>query len=99
MINALITGVFNLVIGLVNLLLYPIDYAITHTLPGLSNAFELISDFFEHLSGVVPFVISYTGLTTTTIVIILELSVFILSAPIIIQTIKVAIKWYRTIKL
>lgn len=98
MIKALINGIMSLVISLVNLILAPIDAVINSALPSLSEAFDYISGFFDTLGNVVPFVISYTGINAVVLNIIIDLFVFILSVPLIVHTIKLAIKWYNKLK-
>lgn len=98
MIKAIINGIMSLVISLVNLILSPIDIVINNALPSLSSAFEYISNFFDMLGGVVPFVVSYTGINEVVLNIVIDLAVFILSVPLIVYTIKLAVKWYNTLK-
>lgn len=98
MIKALINGIISLVISLVNLLLTPINTLINNNLPGVAHALELINSFFDKLGEVCPFVISYFGLSTELLNLIVDLSVFILSIPLLVTTIKVAVKWYNNLK-
>lgn len=98
MIKALINGIMSLVISLVNLILAPIDALINSYLPGLSNAFSYINDFFEYLGNIVPWVISYTGINAIVLNIIIDLIVFILTVPLLVHTIKLAVSWYNKLK-
>ena len=98
MIKAIINGVFSLIISLVNLLLVPIDNVITRYLPSLSSGLSVINGFFDSLGDVVPWVISFTGLSSTTINLIIDLIVFIYTAPILVQSVKLAIKWFDKLK-
>lgn len=99
MIKAIINGIMSLVIGLVNILLKPIDLLINQFLPGLDNAFSVINNFFDMLGDVVPWLISYTGLSSVLISTIVDILVFILTVPIMIEAIKLAIRWYDKLKL
>ena len=47
MINAILKGIFSLVVGLVNLLLSPIDSLISSALPSLQSAFNVIGQFLK----------------------------------------------------
>lgn len=99
MIKAIVNGIITLITSLVSLILSPIDSLITQYLPGLSNAFSLISNFFTMLGNIIPWVLSYLGITTTTITICIDLIVFMYTAPYLIHSIKLAIKWYNSLKL
>lgn len=98
MINAIIKGIFKLVIALVNVILAPIDLLIEEFLPNISNALDQISNFFNILGNVFPFVISYTGLNSFVLVIIVDLFTFILTVPLMVHTIKLAVSWYDKLK-
>lgn len=98
MIKALINGIMSLVISLVNLILTPIDLLINSMLPSLGELLDYISSFFDMLGEVVPFVISYTGLNPLILSAIIDLTYFILMAPLAINTIKLAVSWYNKLK-
>lgn len=99
MIKVIINGIISLVIGLVSIILAPIDLLINQFMPNLSNAFSLINDFFETIGNIVPFVISYTGIKTEVLTICIDLIVFIYTVPYLVHAIKQAIKWYNSLKL
>lgn len=48
MINAIITGIFNLITNLFNTLLSPVLSVITSLFPSTQNLFSSISDFFSY---------------------------------------------------
>lgn len=98
MIDALFKGILNLVVTLVNILLYPIDALISSMIPSLDYAFTVVNDFISKLIKYVGFVISYTGLTATTINVIISLAVFIYSAPILVHGIKLSVKWFKVLR-
>lgn len=98
MINAIIKGIFKLIMGLVNLLLLPIDALITQFLPDVSSALNHVNDFFDLIGSYLPWVISYTGLLGLMSPIILIVT-FILTVPLMVKTIKLALKWYNKLKL
>lgn len=99
MIKAIIKGVMSLIISLVDVLLAPIDTVISTALPSLANALNLVNNFFDFIGGVVPFVISYTGINEIVLNIVIDLSVFILTVPLMVSAIKLAIRWYDKLKL
>lgn len=98
MIDAFLTGILNIVVFLVNILLYPIDALISSMIPSLDYAFTIVNDFISKLIKYVGFVISYTGLTATTINVIISLAVFIYSAPILVHGIKLSVKWFKVLR-
>lgn len=99
MINAILKGIMSLVIGLVNVLLTPIDLAIQSALPDLSSGISAIGSFFSLALHNIGFAISLTGLSSTAISLIILYFTFKLTIPITFSTIKLAIKWYNKLKL
>lgn len=99
MINAILKGIMSLVIGLVNVLLTPIDLAIQSALPDLSSGISAIGSFFSLALQNIGFAISLTGLSSTAISLIILYFTFKLTIPITFSTIKLAIKWYNKLKL
>lgn len=99
MIKAVINGVMTLVIALVNIILSPIDLLIGQYLPGLSEAFSTINQFFETIGDIVPFCLSYFGIKPAVLSICVDLLVFIYTMPYLVHAIKLAIKWYNSLKL
>lgn len=98
MINAILTGIMNLIIGLVGVLLKPIDIAIAAALPDLSSAISAVGSYFTLALDNVGFALSVTGLSSTAISILILYYTFKLTIPITFATIKLAIKWYDKIK-
>lgn len=99
MIKAIIMGIFKLILGLVNVLLIPIDTLIAQFLPSLDNALNSISEFFDYIGGFIPWVISYTGLSPLFLTIIIDIIVFILTVPLMVSAIKLALAWYNKLKI
>lgn len=98
MINAILKGIMSLIIKLVELLLYPIDLAISTALPDLSAAISSVGEYFGLALQNVGFAVSLTGLSSTAISIIVLYYTFKLTLPITFSTIKLAIKWYDKLK-
>ena len=99
MINASLTGIFNVIIALVNIILAPIDLAIASALPELDQAFSSIGSMFDVVNSVVGFVISASGLSDVAIDLVIAYWVFALTVPFTFSSIKLAIKWYNNLKL
>lgn len=98
MINKLLMGVISLIITLVNALLSPIDNLISSLLPGLDNAFTLIGNLLALLTDIIPWVMSWLGLNQTIRGLVVAYFTFVLTVPLIVHAIKLAIKWYDKLK-
>ena len=98
MINALLTGIINIVLFLVNLILIPFDTLISTFLPDLSNALTSVAVMFDYALSYIGFAIDMIGLSDFAISLIVSYWIFKLSAPIVFSTIKMALNWYRTLK-
>lgn len=99
MINSILTGIFNLMIGLIDIVLKPIDLIIQSVLPDLSNAISGIGAFLNLISQSLGWAISLTGLSSECLSLIVLYFTFKLTAPILFSTIKMAIKWYDKLKI
>ncbi|MDD7151615.1 MAG: hypothetical protein PUJ60_06425 [bacterium] len=98
MINAILTGIFKLIIGLVSLILSPIDALITNALPSLDNALTAVASFFNYIGSSIGWVISLTGLSSETLSLIVLYFTFKLTAPMLFYMIKLALSWYNKLK-
>ena len=98
MINAILTGIFKLIIGLVSIILTPIDALITSALPSLDNALTAVASFFTYIGSSIGWVISLTGLSSETISLIVLYFTFKLTAPMLFYMIKLALSWYNKLK-
>ncbi len=98
MINALLKGIMSLIIGLVSTLLKPIDLLILQFLPDLSNGLTAIGNMLNFASQYIGFAVSLTGLSNETLSLIVLYFTFKLTVPLMISTIKTAIKWYDKLK-
>lgn len=98
MINALLTGIFNLIIGLVSVVLAPIDLLIEQFLPDLGSAFGAVNAMFGIVNNVMGFCVSVTGLSSEALSLIVLYWTFKLTAPLAVSAVKQAIKWYQALK-
>lgn len=98
MIQAILNGIISLIIGLVSLVLAPIDGLITSALPDLSNALTAVGSFFNLISNGIGWVISATGLSSDTLSLIVLYFTFKLTAPMMFYMIKLALSWYNKLK-
>lgn len=98
MINAILSGIFKVIITLVSVLLYPIDALILTLLPDLSNALTSIGAFFNLIGQCLGWVVSVSGLSSQTISLIVLYFVFKLTAPLMFYLVKLALSWYNKLK-
>lgn len=91
-------GVFKIIISLVSLLLTPIDNLIAQFLPGLDDAFTMIGNLVQQLCNVVPWVMSWMGVSSVVVSLLVSYLTFKMSVPIVVHTIKLALKWYDKLK-
>lgn len=98
MINAILSGIINLIISLVNVILLPFDALIESALPDLSNAFTSIGQFLNIATSSIGWCISLTGLSTTALSLIISYYGFKLTAPLLFYMIKLALSWYNRLK-
>lgn len=98
MINALLKGIMSLIMNLVGVLLSPIDLLIQNFLPDLSGAINAIGSLFNLVSNTLGFCVSLTGLSSATLSLIVLYFTFKLTVPLLVSTIKTAIKWYNALK-
>lgn len=98
MINAILKGIISLIVGLVSIVLTPIDNLILSVLPNLSNAFTAIGNFLNLISTGIGWVVSATGLSNETLSLIVMYFTFKLTAPMLFYMIKLALSWYNKLK-
>lgn len=98
MINAILKGIISLIIGLVSLILNPIDNLILTALPDLSNALTAVGNFLNLISNGIGWAVSLTGLSNEALSLIVMYFTFKLTAPMLFYMIKLALSWYNKLK-
>lgn len=98
MIKAIINGIFNLVLGLVDIVLMPIDLIIQQFLPGVSDVISSIGAFFNYILGVIPFLCSWFHIPPYLILFLISYWTFRLTVPLLVHAIKNAVAWYNKLK-
>ena len=98
MINVILKGIISLIIGLVSLILTPIDNLILTALPNLSNALTAVGNFFNLISNGIGWAVSLTGLSNEALSLIVMYFTFKLTAPMLFYMIKLALSWYNKLK-
>lgn len=97
MINAILGGLIDLVMFLVNLLLAPIDMLINEYLPSVATGLQYINDFFDYILSFIPYILSWFNIPTLFIELVIAYYVFKLTVPFIVHTVKLALAWYEKI--
>ena len=82
-----------------NLILAPIDGLITATLPDLAVGIDAVGDMFAIVNNGVAFALDMSGLSDTAITLIISYFVFVLTVPLTFSSIKLALKWYNSLKI
>lgn len=95
MINAILKGIFKLIISLVSLILTPIDSLINSVFPSIANVLNTIDSFFSQILSFIPWILSWFHLPSYFITFVVGYWVFKLTVPLAIHTIKLAVKWYH----
>lgn len=98
MIAKIFTFLFDLVISLVQVLLSGIDSIIAQFLPQVSDALNMVSALFTNVLDFIPWVMSWMGLNSTVTTLAVAVFTFELTVPLLIHTVKLAIKWYDKLK-
>lgn len=98
MINALLTGIFKIIISLVDVIMTPIDALITSSLPDVSSALTSIGALFKLITQSLGWGISVLGLSGTCLSLIVMYYVFKLTMPLMFSLIKSALAWYNRLK-
>ena len=98
MIGKILSAIFKLVISLVTLLLSPIDALITSSLPDLGNALSSFSSLIDYVINFIGYVVDCSGLSSTAINLIIIYFTFVLLSRPVVYVIKLALKWYDTLK-
>lgn len=102
MISNIIIFVFQailyIVFTLIKLILLPFDLIIETFIPSVSNALETIGDFLVICAQSLGWAISASGIPYSAISLVATYFIFKLTLPLQMWFLKLAFKWYRTIK-
>lgn len=96
--QGIFTFVFHLVFKIVNVVLEPLNYLIETTIPGLSSIVSLVGAFFTWLSDLIPWVVSYLGLSQEILNLIVIFITFRITTTLSVNIIKFSLNWYRSLK-
>lgn len=98
MIDAILSGIFKIIISLVNLLLLPIDALIESALPSVATGIDYVANFFNYILGFIPYILSWFNFPDLFIDLVVAYFTFKLTIPLAVHTVKLAISWYDSIK-
>lgn len=99
MIQKIISGIFKLLIGLVSVIFSPIDNYIMSNIPALANVLTSINGLFNYATTYIGYIKDMLLLENYTIDLLIAYATFYLSAPLVFNAIKVAVKWYNSLKI
>lgn len=93
--------IFNLIITILeiicNILVIPILNIIDQYMPNIGNTLTYVGNFFTHIGQYNTFILSYTGLNDTIIIILVAMLVAIIMIPINTHILKMVAKWWETL--
>lgn len=99
MINAIIQGIFKLIMGLVDVVLKPIDLLIESVLPDVSQGLYFIGQLFDIVGKGLSWAVNASGLHSGILSFLVLFMTFKLTVPVTVSAIKKAIKWYNALKI
>lgn len=99
MIKVIISGIFKLLIGLISIIFSPIDNYIMSNVPSLANVLTAINGLFDYATTYIGYIKDMLLLENYTIDLLIAYATFYLTAPLVFNGIKVAVKWYNSLKL
>lgn len=99
MFNILLQGVVKFVSQVASALIQPIATMILNLFPSVSQPLSYVSGFLNYLKQFVPFAFSYLGLTAEVKAILISLATSLITIPIAVHVIKLAIRWYNALKI
>lgn len=95
-LQTLINAIFELLIVLANIILYPFSLLIAEFFPEVDGALESIAAMFEYASTYVGWAISLMGIPPLILTLMIGYFVFTITVGLAIWSIKVALKWVDT---
>lgn len=93
--NSIFTGLINLITGFMSIVMIPINFIISSTLPDLQNALNAMSGYIDIVGDYVSFCLSYLGFYSDVIAIACLLLSAIVMIPFLVHGLKLILRWYR----
>lgn len=98
MVNAILNGFFNLVIGLVNTLLTPIDNLINTSIPAFGDVLNIFYNFITLITNFIIWVLSYFNMPAGLFLFVFGYLAIKITISHSLHVIKLALAWWRTLK-
>lgn len=97
--TTLILGLFRLILGIIGVVLIPVNNALTSMMPDVASGLTAGADFFELVGDSFEYVVSLTMLSTPALSLITLYFTFTIFFLPTFYFVKVIIKWFQKIKL
>lgn len=95
--NFIVQAICNFLISLIGFIFTPIDNLIYQALPSLANALTSVANFFSWLVQFVNWALSWLPLTADTWSFIIAVLIFRLTVPLVVDTIKLVVRWWHAL--
>lgn len=92
----IINAIFQLLIVLANIILYPFSLLVRQFFPNIDGALTAIADMFDLAATYVGWAISLTGIPPIILTLVIGYYVFTITIGLATWTIKLALKWVDT---
>lgn len=92
------TALLWLLFAIIRVIMAPIDLLVTSLLPSLGDAFSNIATYITQAFSYAGWVISLSGIPAPVIALVVAYYAFKLTAPLIVWSTKLTIKWYKALK-
>lgn len=93
----LVSTIIGFVMGLVNGLFEPIDQLILQALPTIAEPLVRVASFFGWLVQFVNWALSWLPLSANTWAFIILVLIFRLTVPLVVDSVKLIIKWWHAL--
>jgi len=90
--------ILDILLGIIKILLIPIDAIINLLIPNLSTYTQYIIDFFNIVTTYIGWGLSALGINAVIIGLVVSFLTFKLTAPAFVYVFKLMFKWYHTVK-
>lgn len=96
--DAIFNVLFNVILGLINIVLLPLNALIDRTLPDVSNALNIMASYIAMLGDYISFGLSYLGFSSEVISAACIIIFGLVTIPLAAHAVKLIIKWYVALK-
>ena len=97
MINTILQGLISFIISLINIFLSPINALVSTYLPNVDQALTSIGNFLSICVSSIGWVISAFAIPSIVINLIVTYYTLVLTVPLLVHAVKLAVKWYHTL--